>query len=334
MPNNTDILIKNFGSLPANQFEQHQFSVTKVLQTQHFLGKTDEGFPVFFVRTNASKQETADVRLKIMHVEFMCPCLITDDLGNNYDDVYSVITLDSADSDLCKLFISIFSNALTDMDPLPSCRQLSIEIENIKAIFSQINTIPSHSIQGLWAELLVIEQSKNPDTLISAWHQSPTDKYDFTLGPDKIEVKSTSTEGRTHHFSSEQLTPSIHSHLVVVSLQVRTSGEGEGAYSIKGLCDKIFEKVTSVSRKKVYTIVVQTLGSSISEYDKKFFDYVSAKDSILYFYLNDIDRIKKEDIPPSIHQVEFDADLGSTPPIGSPESTFNLQNRPLYKDLL
>ena len=79
--------------------------------------------------------------------------------------------------------------------------------------------------------------------------------------------------------------------------------------------------------------MVQTLGSNISEYDKLFFDYVSAKDSILYFYLNDIDRIKKEDIPSSIHQVEFNADLGFTPPIGSPESTFNLQNRPLYKAL-
>lgn len=334
MPNNTDTLITNFGSLPANLSEKCQFRVSSVLQTQHFLGKTVEGFPVFFVRTNASKQETADVRLKIMHVEFMCPCLITDDMGNNYDDVYSVITLDSADPDLCKLFISIFSNALTDMDPLPSCRQIAIEIENLKAIFSQINTAPSHSIQGLWAELLIIEQSKHPDTLISAWHQSPNDKYDFTLGPDKIEVKSTSKEERTHHFSSEQLTPSVHSHLVVASLQVRASGKGEGAYSIKGLCDKIFEKVTTASKKKVYAIVVQTLGSNFSEYDKMYFDYVSAKDSILYYYLNDIDRIKKEDIPSTIHQVEFNADLGSTPPIGSPESTFNLQNRPLYKDLI
>ena len=333
MPNSTDILINNFGSLPANHVEQHQFSVTRVLQTQHFLGKTEDGFPVFFVRTNASKQETADVRLKLMHIEFMCPCLITDDLGNNYDDVYSIITLDSADSDLSKLFISIFSNALADMEPLPSCRQISIEVENIKAIFSQINTIPSHSIQGLWAELLVIDQSKNPDTLVTAWHQSPNDKYDFTLGPDKIEVKSNSTEGRLHHFSSEQLTPSVHSHLVVASIQVRASGEGDGAYSIKGLCDKIFEKVTSASRKKVYEVVVQTLGSDISEYDKRFYDYVSAKDSLLFYYLNDIDRIKKEDIPSTIHQVEFDADLGSTPPIGSPGSTFNLQTRPLYKDL-
>ena len=70
-------------------------------------------------------------------------------------------------------------------------KDLKIEIEKLINLFTKFSKPALKTIQGLWAELLIIEQSKNPDYLIQSWHSSTTDKYDFNDGIDKIEVKST-----------------------------------------------------------------------------------------------------------------------------------------------
>ena len=63
---------------------------------------------------------------------------------------------------------------------------------------------------------------------IRSYYDSPAAKYDFTLGRDKIEVKSTSSEERIHHFSLDQLNPSPNSRLLIASVIVRESGQGNG----------------------------------------------------------------------------------------------------------
>lgn len=65
------------------------------------------------------------------------------------------------------------------MPEIPSKREIAIEVENLISIFSAMTCPPRKKIQGLWTELLVIEQSYKPEVLIKAWHESPTAKYDF-----------------------------------------------------------------------------------------------------------------------------------------------------------
>ena len=52
------------------------------------------------------------------------------------------------------------------------------------------NRPPRKTIQGLWAELFIIERANNPEYLIQSWHSSSEDKFDFNDGQDKIEVKA------------------------------------------------------------------------------------------------------------------------------------------------
>lgn len=318
----------------ANNIEQKSFAVSKLEWTQHYTGKSEEGFPVFFVHTNASKSSTSPIRLKLLEVDFLQRCKLIDDNGQEFDDLYSIISLKSSDKDLCLIFEEILTMSLKNMEAFPSCREIYIAVENISSIFSQISVKSNKPIQGLWAELLLIERSSYPELLVSAWHRDPTDTYDFTEGANKIEVKSTSKDERQHHFSGEQLTPTRHSNLVVASIMVKSSGVGEGAESIKTLCEKIQAKVTIGAWKKLYEIVIQTLGNDYHSYSTKYFDYVSAADSIKFFYLPDIDRIQPENIPGNVHRVEYDVDLSNVPAIGDSDSTFNLYDKQLYKALL
>lgn len=130
---------------------------------------------------------------------------------------------------------------------------------------------PKKKIQGLWAELLVIEQSTQPETLINAWHSSPSAKYDFTLGRDKIEVKSTSSEERIHKFSFDQLHPSANSRLLIASTIVRESGPAADGLSVKDLYDRIRQRVTAIdSQLRMYTIIAETIGSDLPKLENVF----------------------------------------------------------------
>jgi UDP-3-O-[3-hydroxymyristoyl] N-acetylglucosamine deacetylase/3-hydroxyacyl-[acyl-carrier-protein] dehydratase len=91
---------------------------------------------------------------------------------------------------LQEYFLKIVFVLLRNLSDKPLLKDLKIEIDKLINLFSKFTKPPLKTIQGLWAELLIIEQSKNPDYLIQSWHNSSSDKYDFNDGIDKIEVKS------------------------------------------------------------------------------------------------------------------------------------------------
>lgn len=66
----------------------------------------------------------------------------------------------------------------------------------------------------------------DPGTMASAWHRDPGEHFDFALGPQRIEVKSSSYRRREHYFSLEQLAPAGASRIVVASVFVERTGGG------------------------------------------------------------------------------------------------------------
>lgn len=231
-------------------------------------------------------------------------------------------------------FIDIVVLMLQKIQPVPSRKTLSVEVEKLITIFSALVNPPVKKMQGLWGELLVIEQSKYPETLVNAWHSSPNAKFDFTLGRDKIEVKTTSSENRIHHFSIDQLNPSPSSRLLIASITVRESGEGNGGKSVRDLFDAIYQKVGVQERFHLYQIVAETVGNNISKLDAVHFDYVEATDTLAYFCAKDIPHIKKSDVPAGVTEVKFASSLDGIPQAFSPERKSEYQESPLFKSIM
>ena len=224
---------------------------------------------------------------------------------------------------------------LNKMPHTPSRRELSIEVENLITIFSALSNPPKKKIQGLWSELLVIEQSSHPETLINAWHSSPTAKYDFTMGRDKVEVKSTSSEERIHKFSLDQLNPSPNSRLIIASTIVRESAEAEDGLSVKGLYNKICERVTAInSRLRLYTVIAETIGTDLAKLESVYFDYTSAVDYLGYYDSKEIPHIDKANVPEFVTDVKFASNLSHLTDVRNPESHFEYSSSPLFKSLL
>ena len=190
---------------------------------------------------------------------------------------------------------------------------MKIEIEKLINLFTKLSKPASKTIQGLWAELLIIEQSKNPDYLIESWHISKSDKYDFNDGIDKIEVKSTVKNRRIHNFSLEQLNPNSNSKLVISSISTKETGTGINIFDlIKKIDSKIKNKSLSF---RVNEMVLLTLGEDFEKSLEVFFDYHLAIDSIKHFNSTDIPTISSDQIPANIMNVRFDCDLTNLIPL-------------------
>ncbi len=324
-----------FKELDYEGVQQDRFAVIPIEGLSHRLGRSIEGFPKFFVRTNNSASTVQNIIREILSIEYNVPCELVDNEGSKQKDHFSIITLRSSETTLQSYFIEIFSMMLKKMPKIPTIRELSIEVENLITIFSALSNPPKKKIQGLWAELLVIEQSSNPETLINAWHSSASAKYDFTMGSDKIEVKSTSSEERIHKFSLDQLNPSPNSRLIIASTIVRESAQAADGLSVKDLYNKICEKVSSInSRLRLYTVMAETIGTNFIKLENIYFDYTSAVDFLSFYDAVEIPHIDKANVPEFVTDVKFASDLSHLKDVRCPESHYNYSNSPLFKSLL
>lgn len=284
--------------------------VVDIEGTAHVLSKSKEGYPMFFVITEDSSNTIQNIKREILSVEYNVPCTLIDETGVETDGYYAIITLTSKQLELQESFIKLFALVLIKFHQNPKIKDIAYEVDRLIAIFEALSRPPKKKIQGLWGELLVICQSKNPEGMIQAWHSQPDAKYDFSMGSDKIEVKTTSTEQRNHRFSLDQLNPSEHSRLLIASVTVRESSESKTGLSIFDIYDLICTKVESSElRLRMYAIILETLGQDTIKADKLHFDFTEASDSLAYFDYADVPSISKETISPLVSGIKFYSNL-------------------------
>jgi hypothetical protein len=328
------VLFKQFKELVKSPSSLEGYDVLSIPKTDHKLSASKEGYPTFFICTDDTSSSAQNTTLNILSVEYNISCTFINNDGKQEQKHYTLITLCSKENKLQEDFIDIIVMMMQKLPPTPSKREISVEVENLISIFSAMSLPPKKKIQGLWTELLVIEQSEVIEPIIKAWHTSPDAKYDFTLGRDKVEVKSTSKENRVHHFSLDQLSPSTNSRVVIASSIVRESGPSNDGLSIRGLYDKICNRTESAeARLRVIKIIVETIGSDLNKSDDYYFDYTEACDTLRFYNAEDIPRVNKSEIDPGVSKIGFDSDLTGVVDLQSPKSTFDRGNSLLFNSL-
>lgn len=323
-----------FDKLKTKISEDGVYNVISIPNLSHKLGSSIEGFPKFFVNTNVSSSISQNVVREFLSVEYAVPCTILDDEGISQSNNYTIITLRTTEKQLQLYFIEIIVLMLQNIDKYPSQREIAIEVERLITLFSALKLPAKKKIQGLWAELLIIERSRDPELLIDVWHNSPTSKYDFSSGIDKIEVKSTSSEERIHRFSIDQLNPGVHSNLLIASIIVRESGPSSTGLSIRDMYLRICAKVPNTTLQlKIYSVIVETIGADINRMSNVYFDYIGASDSLAFYDYRDIPCIKKEDVPCNVSEVKFTSNLSGLNDVRDSGSSYTYVSSPLFKSL-
>lgn len=293
----------------------------------HKIGISTEGFPIFFIESK-NVAYSADITLELISVLFNRQCIISE---NNIqsENTYTIISLKTENIDFQKYFFDVVCIVLEQLPENPSHKQLKKEIQKLVELFSRFNRPPLKTIQGLWAELFVIEKANNPEYLIQSWHSSSKDKFDFNDGKDKIEVKSTANISRIHRFSLEQLNPNKNSNLLITSIFVIQTGHGKNIFD---LMDSICKRVQNIELQfRLNEIVSQTLGNDLDKAFDSYFDYQQACDTLAFFDFKDIPSIKDDNIPFEISNVHFDCDLSNISKIK--DTVFKTSQSSLFKSI-
>ena len=173
---------------------------------------------------------------------------------------------------------------------------------------------PRKTVLGLWAELFLICQSRDPATLIRCWHAGPEDRFDFADGPQRIEAKAASSRLRIHTFALEQLHPPVGCTAIVASVIVERSAGGQ---TIADLLDEIRSAVGAPDLLiRLDSVVSQTMGSEWRQANTIAFDRQLAEDSLQFFDSRDIPSVSSN-VPPEVTDVHFRVNLTQQSPATS-----------------
>jgi len=313
-------LINDFLGLEIPKTENPKLFNAKTLHDFPFakIGINNIGCPIILIssRFDNTYLTQKNVKLKYIELTHNLECKVSE---NNYTkfDNYSVIVFKSSQEYLQKYFLDIVHPFLNSLSENPTQKEVLDSVKNFVEVFRSLSEAPINTIQGLWAELLLIDQSKNPEVLINYWHNFPEEKYDFNADREKIEVKSSSNMERIHVFTSEQLNPVSDCQVVIASIFTKQIANGVTALE---LSESIASRLSAIELKeKLYRIIAKTLGNNFEQTTKIKYDYDLAKKSLRFYKHQEISKVEQVNIPERVSEVKFKSNLTDINPINMNE---------------
>lgn len=310
-------LKKIYDKLPVPQKPSSNSFSAKAIKgfENHRIAKNFNDNPSLLIFISENNQDffVANQNLFNIKVTHNVKCEIVTDKKVSQNN-FSVVSYIGQNDDVKDVFLKTCLVLIKSLGQNPSNKKIKQTVDKFIELFKAIKEPPKKTIQGLWSELFFIEQSNFPEKVILGWHSIPEEKFDFSFDKLRIEVKSSSTESRTHHFSSAQLNPINNLEIIIASVLVSTSIAG---LSVIDLMNKINGKLDDFpkQKEKLHLLAYSTLGVDIERVDEIKFNYESAKESLRFYKSEDIPKIEGINIPKEVSNVRFTTNLINSKPI-------------------
>lgn len=309
-------LIELFNSLDIPENHSKVFNALPIPDFPNFrIGIDFEGNPVLLlgVAKRIKDLSLKNFRLKYLQLEQNLECKIYENESYKIQTL-TALTFRCIDPNLQEYFLRISESLVKSIGQNPTQQEVVDSMKKFIEVFKTLTESPTNTVNGLWAELFVIENAADPKILLNYWHNVPEEKFDFNAGLERIEVKSSSNFERKHIFSSEQLNPPHDSRVLIASVFLKQHNSG---HNIQQLLDSISEKLDSDidAIDKLTSIVFRTLGNSLEHSIAVKFDYEIAKQSLKFYDTSNIEKIEQVNIPTNVSEVKFKSDLSNIEPV-------------------
>lgn len=273
---------------------------------QDFLAKGVDGAPVFLLHDASEPQYSPGVHFKYLTAQFHATCAVHTE-GRDLNGQFAVIACDGSISDLHEIFIRCFGAAVEELPIECGTRELNGCIQKLLDLFRVLSQPSVRSVTGLWAELYVIASSGRIAEALEAWHEHPSDRFDFAWATGRLEVKASTQSVRLHHFALEQLVCTEEGNGYVASVLLQPISEGIG---VLDLANRIEDEVrySPKLRQKLWSNVAKALGSDFSDKVDKRFDLTYAERSVIVYSMDDIPKPDTTS-DPRVLAIRFTADL-------------------------
>lgn len=290
-----------FTAVPIEGYERHR------------IGKDAESNASLLISVAASASATwpAPIVLEHLSVQHDVECRITQPGGTSETGRFTLVRCIGGDRMLDEYFLRVIGVVIPLLGDSPSDRDVSTAIDRLVTLFRAMSGTPKKSVQGLWAELLLIARSSDPSRMVGAWHVLATDRYDFNQGVERLEVKSAAGPTRQHHFSLNQLLPIPGTRVLIASVLAERAGAG---VSVGELVNEVRARLGDDVRLVLHThdVVLETLGTGWRAALGERFDRQVAESSVSFYEPEAIPRVD-ERLAPGVSDVHFRVDLTGVP---------------------
>ena len=293
---------------------KNQFSAVPIQDYKpHRLGKDAQGRPLILISTFnvRSQSQPPPIVLEHLSVQYNLNCQISRSDDTFEIARFTVIRCTGEDPTLHDYFLKVASTLILSLENQPTQSNVAYAINQLIELFRAMAKPPRKSVQGLWAELFLISQARQPAILVDAWHTVPEDRYDFAMDDQRIEVKSFSGDIRQHHFSLEQLHPPGGVKALVASVSVESSQAGISIADLRGkIQTRLGNNLDSLLH--VDKIIALTLGDAWQQVSDARFDEKLAEESLAFYETSVIPSVNPN-LPSGVSGVHFRSDLTEIP---------------------
>lgn len=278
----------------------------------HYFGRTGGGLPCLLLASHDSVAR-APVRLAAIKVSFAVPCRIAIPGEAERTETLTAVCCTSPDAEIQRYFAHVCETILRIIGGQPSLRAIIDAVARLVDLFQKLSRPSKRPVTGLFGELFVIHSSASPVAAVQAWRSTVDDRFDFSTGDLRLEVKASSTRQRAHSFSLEQCTPPAGTTGILISLFVESSG---GGLSLLELMQRIERQLGADPdlTMKLQETVADALGATAAAALPMRFDERLARTSLQVYELAAVPAIRTA-IPAEVSQVRFRSDLSRTPPV-------------------
>jgi hypothetical protein len=276
--------------------------------THHRIAKDHEGAPALLIAVkDTSKRTPPPIMLENLSVQHNTLCTITQENGTQETAQFSVVRCTGANAVLHRFFLRTLDGVITTLGSEPTQAEVTAAVRSLVELFRAMTAPARKTVQGFWAELLLLADATDPMSLLTAWHATTFDTYDFNRGSQRIEVKSAGGRVRQHHFSLAQLQPPVGTSLIVASMYVEPAGAG---VSVGDLIEEIRVRLSShpALLLRLDQMVIATLGQSWQRAFDDRFDRQLAESSLRFYDAAVIPAVSA-DLPTTVTEVHFKSNL-------------------------
>lgn len=225
----------------------------------HYLAKGSADEPVLLLRVQKRRVPRIPLGLRHVQVEFEVECAVIDrDVADGFvSATFCRAVCDPTTPGLHALFIHALVGVVEGLPPNLRPGEVDEFFEDAVELFRSFSSPAKTSILGLWGELLVIAASPGRDALLTGWHVTPEQTFDFAFPGAHLEVKTTARHNRQHEFSLTQLRGNL-LPTFVASIVMEQSDTGENVFE---LACSIQDSLTPRNRAKLWKLLAQSVGS-------------------------------------------------------------------------
>ena len=271
------------------------------------VGFSPDGFPSLLIVAETDLVPLEPINLSGLNATFNLKCLVNHN-ENSEEGTFHVITYIEEDIHLRDFFFEFFGDIFAKNISLPS-KLLRIKIEHLAQLFSYKKKKSHKTIQGLWAELFIIDIAQDPATWANQWPEKTETTFDFLFSHIGVDVKSFGGANRKHFFKYEQLHNQSVEQTIILSMCVT---EDEAGISVFDLYNNIKAKIDDDEildklRNKIFKLAGDNAPNSQT------FNLSIARETLMILEGGSIPKIQESSFPSTVTNVSFRSDCSDVP---------------------